>query len=182
MVSTLSLIVSGVATFVALVMYLIERTRRQATPSWQPERNRKEVQKESDPMYAAVRDRGTIHVVGEGILEAPVLDVLHGTLTSGTGTFPNAFTFRDGKISYRFIASREAVDAKLEPTVALYWWRPGIFRRELTGNRIHTISLRYEVLSRSFLRPWRRVWKATGKKPINLRKYTELPTARFGLW
>ncbi len=178
--SILSLVVSGVAALVALVMYLIERTRRQATPSWQPRRT---VNKdEPNPTYAQVRDQGRIFVVGEGAMEGASLDVVHGTLISDTGNFPRSFTSRDGSIDYRFIAHRKAIEDGQEPIVALYWWQLGTLRRKLMGMRLHTLTLRYEELSRSALRPWRRTWKQVGRDPIEVRYLTESPSSRFGIW
>lgn len=180
MVSALSLVVACVAAIVSLVMYLVEETRRRATPSWQPQRT---VEKgESSQNYQEVRDRGRIYVVGEGTMEGATLDVLHGTLVAGTGEFPRCLTFRDGSINYRFVANRKSVEEGLEPIVALYWWQPGIFNRRFKGFRLYTLTLRYEQMTRSWIRPWKRVWKKAGKKPLPLPKLTSAPSRRFGVW
>lgn len=179
MVAVLSLVVSGVAALVAVVVYLVERTRSRVTPSWLPQRDKRSLD-DPDERYREVRDQGRIHAVGEGTMEGAFLDVLHGSLVSGE--FPRCYTFRDAEVSYRFIAHRAAVLAGAEPVVAMYWFEPGVFGRRFCGYRLHTVSLRYEELRRARLRPWVRGWVQAGKPPIDPVPLTAGRSLWRGVW
>lgn len=160
LLSVASLAVSVVALGVALAVFLIERVRREVTPNWEAIRNAGGSPDEDGMTYDNIRDRGKIYAVGEGTMEGPVLDVLHGTLVDGE--FPRSFSFRDGEVEYRILPSRASVDAGHEPVVALYWWGPGLFKRKQYGMRLFTHSLRYERHARRILWPFKYVWKPAG--------------------
>lgn len=115
-------------------------------------------------------------------MQDATLDVQHGTLVSSEGHFPRIFTARDEPINYRFIPKRVAVENGEEPIVALYWYQHGPFGRRLKGIRLHTLSLRFEQLTRSRILPWKPRWKTAAKAPTKLPALTSAPSLKCKLW
>ncbi|WP_417215190.1 hypothetical protein [Arthrobacter sp.] len=177
-IATLS--VSVAALSVSLAVFLIERVRRQATPSWQPKRTRVQGAGEDNAAFENIRDLGTIYPVGEGVMEGAFFDVRHAVLREGS--FPRSFSFRDGKVDYSILPLRSDVQAGREPVVAMYWWGPGLFSRKFYGMRLHTRSLRYERYGRSGWRPWKRIWKPAGIPQLEPAPITAAPAASDKAW